>query len=354
MAPPGSGSSAQGASITVWHGYTDVEAKAIAALAATWNKDNPKQQVNLVFDGGNDSALQKTTAAIAAGKYPDIAYEFGSSANALAQKKQTVDLTSTVHDPSWNWSDFYPGEQQAATVNGKIVGLPALVDNLALVYNKKLFDAANLAYPTSSWTWDDFRNAAKKLTDASDQAVRLGLRQRRLRGHRLALPRLALAGRRQPARQLRQGRGYDSPAGLKALTLLHDMAVTDKSVYLDTGNGNYLNLFNAGKVAMLWTGPWDLSSINDTVSYGTEVLPAPSGGTHASISGPDSWMVFNNGKARLTTAKAFLKWLLSPDIHLQWCIDTGDLPVRQSEVNLPKFGDYIGEVPRRTRRSSPT
>ena len=40
------------------------------------------------------------------------------------------------------------------------------------------------------------------------------------------------------------------------------MAVTDKSVYLDTGNGNYLNLFNSGKIAMLWTGPWDLSSIN--------------------------------------------------------------------------------------------
>ena len=38
------------------------------------------------------------------------------------------------------------------------------------------------------------------------------------------------------------------------------MAVTDKSVYLDQGNQNYLNLFNGGKIAMLWTGPWDLSN----------------------------------------------------------------------------------------------
>ena len=35
--------------------------------------------------------------------------------------------------------------------------MPALVDNLALVYNKKLFDQAGLAYPTADWTWDDFR-----------------------------------------------------------------------------------------------------------------------------------------------------------------------------------------------------
>ena len=75
------------------------------------------------------------------------------------------------------------------------------------------------------------------------------------------------------------------------------MAVTDKSVYLDQGNGNYLNLFNSGKIAMLWTGPWDLSSINSDVSYGVQILPAADG-THSSIAGPDNWMVFKNGTAR--------------------------------------------------------
>jgi multiple sugar transport system substrate-binding protein len=33
-----------------------------------------------------------------------------------------------------------------------VYGVPALVDNLALVYNKKLFDAAGVAYPTDSWS----------------------------------------------------------------------------------------------------------------------------------------------------------------------------------------------------------
>ena len=31
-----------------------------------------------------------------------------------------------------------------ATVNGKVIGIPALVDNLAVVYNKKLFAQAGL------------------------------------------------------------------------------------------------------------------------------------------------------------------------------------------------------------------
>jgi multiple sugar transport system substrate-binding protein len=122
------------------------------------------------------------------------------------------------------------------------------------------------------------------------------------------------------------------------------MAVTDKSVYLDTGNGNYLNLFNSGKIAMLWTGPWDVSSINADVSYGVQVLPG-TGTNHASISGPDSWMVFDNGSKKVATAKAFLQWLLSPSVHLQWDLATGDLPVRASEATGTQFADYLQKYP---------
>ena len=31
-------------------------------------------------------------------------------------------------------------------------------------YNKNLFDAAGIAYPTADWTWDDFTEDAKALT----------------------------------------------------------------------------------------------------------------------------------------------------------------------------------------------
>ena len=51
--------------------------------------------------------------------------------------------------------------RQVATVNGKIIGMPALVDNLAIVYNKKLFASSGSTPPTPTWTWDDFRAAAK-------------------------------------------------------------------------------------------------------------------------------------------------------------------------------------------------
>ena len=44
--------------ITLSHGYTDVESKAITAQVASWNSSHPGIQVKLVFNGGNDGALQ--------------------------------------------------------------------------------------------------------------------------------------------------------------------------------------------------------------------------------------------------------------------------------------------------------
>ncbi len=125
------------------------------------------------------------------------------------------------------------------------------------------------------------------------------------------------------------------------MQLLHDMAVEDKSVYLDTGDQQYVNLFNSGRVGMLWTGPWDLGGINEDVSYGVQFLPGKV--THATIAGPDTFVVFGDkGKA---DAWPFLKWLLSPEIHLEFAMETGHLPIRQSELSLPDYPKFEEKFP---------
>ena len=41
-------------------------------------------------------------------------------------------------------------------VKNRLLALPASGGSLALVYNKRLFDEAGLAYPSENWTTDDF------------------------------------------------------------------------------------------------------------------------------------------------------------------------------------------------------
>ena len=339
-----SGSKSGSTTITLWHGYTDAEADALNKLGAQWNTEHPTGKVNLVFDGGNDGVLQKTIAGFTGGKAPDVAYQYGSSVATLSRQPKLVDLTSRVNDPAFKWDDFFASERQAGSVNDKVVGIPALVDNLSLVYNEALFKKAGVAVPTADWTWSDFQSAAAKLTDkqaktfgwayvndGSEDTVWRYLAMLWQAGGDLLTP-----DNTKPA--------FDSAAGLAALNQLKQMAVVDKSVYLDSGNQNYLNLFNSGKLAMLWTGPWDLGSINDDIDYGVTLLPGYNG-NHETISGPDLYMMFKNSDAQVNASWDFVKWLVSPEVHLQFAIDTGDLPIRQSETELPAYQDFLKKFP---------
>jgi multiple sugar transport system substrate-binding protein len=209
--------------------------------------------------------------------------------------------------------------------------VPALVDNLAIVYNKKLFADAGLAPPTPEWTWDDFRAAAAKLTDqskgqygwlipadGSEDTVWHYVPMLWEAGGDLLSPDNTKAV-------------FNSEAGVKALTTLQQMAVTDKSLYLDTTNENGPKLMNSGKVGMLVTGPWDLSQLSD-IEYGVQVMPTYPGsaGGHQTIAGPDNWVVFDNGDARKQAAVDFVKWLSAPEQVKAFSLGTGDLPIRQS------------------------
>ncbi|HLK44037.1 MAG TPA: ABC transporter substrate-binding protein [Thermoleophilia bacterium] len=336
-----SGSSNGVVNITIWHGYIDAEGRAMTTLVNQFNQTHPKIHVSVHFYGNSDYALQKVLAAIAGGDPPDISYLYGSWAANIAESPRTLVLNNYIkNDPSFDWNDFWPAERQVATVNGKIVGVPALVDNLALVYNKKLFNAAGLAYPTKNWTWANLQAAAKQLTIPSEK--QFGWAYVNDASEDTVWRFEALLWQQDGNILTPDGKhaAFDSAAGVKALTLLQQMAVNDHSVYLDSGNGLYANLFNSGHIGMLYTGPWDLSSFPN-VDFGVQILPA--GMNHQTISGPDNWVLFNNGTARANAAWTFISWFTSAQQSLHWSLLTGDLPIRASVLKLPGYRTYISK-----------
>jgi multiple sugar transport system substrate-binding protein len=336
-----SNGSSGGSSIQVWEGWTGVEAKTWTHLIGVYEHSHPGQKVSSLYVN-NDDTLQKVLTAVRGGSPPDIAYLYGSWAPNVAQIPQVVNLTKVVQRPGVNWNDFWVGERDVATVNGKVIGIPALVDNLAVVYNKTLFAKAHLPLPTSNWTWDQFVADAKKLTDPANKQfgtayVTPGTEDTVWHWEALlweAGGSLLTAGNKKAA--------FDSAAGLTSLNTLRTMAVTDKSMYLDPTDSAYANLFNSGKIGMLVTGPWDLSGFPN-VHYGVQVMPAYPGtsGGHQTISGPDNWVIFNNGSSQVSAAEKFLLWVTAPAQVKYWSLHTGDLPTRASVGNAAGFNQQM-------------
>src|SRR5215469_9643641 len=307
----GSGGSSSG-NLQIWEGYTGAEANAFKHLLAEWNKAHPGEKVTS-FYVNNDASLPKLLTAVRGGSQPDIAYVYGSWAPNVAQISQVVNLTKVVQQPGVNWSDFWVGERDVATVNGKVIGIPALVDNLAVVYNKTLFAKAHLTPPSANWTWTQFLSDAQKLTNPAAKQYGTAYVTPGSEDTVWHWEALLWAAGGQILNSSNTKAAFDSKAGLTSLETLRTMAVTDHSMYLDPTDSAYANLFNSGKIGMLVTGPWDLSGFPN-VHYGVQIMPSFPGtdGGHQTISGPDNWVVFNNGPAQVKTAEDFILWLTAP------------------------------------------
>jgi multiple sugar transport system substrate-binding protein len=331
--------------LTWWTGQTEGAEKVAEALAAEYHTAHPNVTINTSSGAPTtDDLLTKLSAGFTGGNYPDISYAFGSWAGELGGSGKTQDLTAFVQDPAFRWNEIPEAARLTATANGKVIGVPALVDNIALIYNKPLFDKAGLAYPTDQWSWEDFRAAAKKLTDPGTNTYGTAYSVSGSEDTTWHLwPLLWQNGGKildgtKPA--------FNSDAGVKALETLRQMAVDDKSMYLDQTDERYWRLFNSGRIGMMMSGPWSLLDLKESkLSYGVADLPGVNG-DHQTVSGPDLWVLFDHADVnRAGASRDFISWLTSSAVDAKWNLAVGNLPLRTTESTTPEFAAYAKEYP---------
>ncbi|WP_243064337.1 ABC transporter substrate-binding protein [Humibacter sp. RRB41] len=334
--------------IQVWSGQDDQAETLIEGLAKDFEKLHPNVTVDMSPGASStDQLLQKLSAGFAGNQYPDVSYAFGSWAGQLEASGRTLDITKQVEQPGVKWDEFTAAARETARPTGKkTIGFPAVVDNIGLLYNKTLFDKAGLAYPTNDWTWEDFRAAAKKLTDSANHIYGYGY---------------SVSGSEETTWQfwphLWQNGGtilndaqtkatFASDAGDKSLTFLRDMAVDDKSVYLDQTDTKFGQLFVSNRIGMITSGPWELSDLKTGgTKYGVVQLPGTNG-DHQTVSGPDVWALFDHhDKNRAYWSYQFAEWLTSAAQDEKFNVALGNLPLRSSEANSAAAQKQEAEYP---------
>jgi multiple sugar transport system substrate-binding protein len=321
----------------MWQPNTGKQQQVLQGLVNEWNKQNPNMQVTQQYYGNADYALQKVETAMAGGTYPNIAYLYGSWAANIATSPKTVDLNSYINsDPSFHWSDFWPAERYAATVNGKIIGIPALVDNLAVMYNKTLFAKAGLPLPTPNWTWTDFVNDAKALNDPANKVFGAGLPADGGEDTVWHYEAMLWEAGGDILNSNNTQAVFNSAAGIQAMQVIQQL-VAAHAFFADTTDSKLWDLFNNNELGLYITGPWDLPTLG--IHYGVVQMPSfPATPTnHQTISGPDNWVVFDHGSAQNEAAFKFLTWFTEGNQDLTTATSTATLPVRASELKLPAY-----------------
>jgi multiple sugar transport system substrate-binding protein len=341
------GSSGEPVEISFWHGQTQGVADLLQQMIDEFNATHPDVVVSKDAGGVNsDRMLQKVTAGLQAGNYPDIAYIYGSDLANLAGGEQLLDLTEAIDSGEIDFDRFEQAAKDAVTVDDRPRAVPAFIDNLAVVYNEKIFDDAGVDYPTDDWTWDDFLATAAELSDEEAGIAGFGWPGTGDEDTTWRIWPLVWQQGGEIVSEDGESVGFEGASGEAALDVVAQ-ATADGSIYIDStaGSERMQQLFASGKMAMNIAGPYSLPEYVDAdVDYGVVSMPAFEG-EHTTIAGPDTWAVFDNGEERSAAALEFLEWFSEPEQQLRWITEAGSLPLTTDIGEAKGFDEFEASLP---------
>lgn len=246
--------------------------KELDATIAAFEAEHPGVKVTYETAAW-DAYFTKLQTLVAAKQAPD-AFELNfENFVTYAEKGALADLTPLISaDTGFSTSVYNPTALAAFQQDGKQYGLVESFSNVVLFYNKDLFDAAGVAYPTPDWTWTEELEAAQKLTNAGagvwgDFApIQFWEFYKTIaqNGGSILSPD-------------KQTVTIDSPQNIETLTWMIDKVskykVTPSDVEMAGQSSE--DLFKAGKIAMLRTGIWLLGDFAANAKFKWDIALEP-------------------------------------------------------------------------------
>ncbi len=244
--------------IVVWHGYSGGEKAAFEKVVDSFNKAHTGKIKVTTLAVPDETLAGRIAAAVPRGQGPDVFLFSQDLLGGWAAAGNTVAPLDSFLDPAIK-GRFLKPTLDAMTYQGTTYGLPLSFQVITLIYNKKLV-------PVPPKTTAELEAVAKRLTNAP--AGRFGLAYWHSDFYHQAA--------------LMNGFGGGVFLGRKP-TLNSAQNVASLNCLLKWINQGFMpaepstalaaSLFNQGKAAMVFSGPWFLGGIDKGVDYGLAPLP---------------------------------------------------------------------------------
>ena len=262
-----------------------------------------------------------------------------------------TDLTPYIQKYSWSAAQnaIPDSAMKMATINGIIYGIPLNIFTTVMLYNKDLFDAANIPYPPSdyndaSWTFDKMKTIAGQLTSGSGADKTYGLYWAWDGGGAMQDPDYFGASL-FPASAVQNGyaadNNMDQPDVINAYQQLSDLVkqgVSPSQSYVDSLSGN--DPFFTGKIAMEVEGAWGLAGINDLpFKAGAAAVPLGGNPKARAVTYIDPYFIVK-GSAHPDEAFQYLAYLAQPDNQIKMVQQSGGNPPSSTQAMDAYYSNF--------------
>jgi multiple sugar transport system substrate-binding protein len=144
-----------------------LETQAVEDGIAAFEAQYPNIKVSYTPGLSGSEYNAKLLSSAAAGTLPDVMFVEAASYREFASKGILMELTD-LFDENYSLDDFIESSRSIMQIDGHVYGISSCTVSPIVYYNKDVFDAAGIEYPSADpndcWTIDEFREVAKQLT----------------------------------------------------------------------------------------------------------------------------------------------------------------------------------------------
>ncbi len=179
----------------------------------------------------------------------------------LVQKNAIIPLDDYIKNDNVDLSQ-YAGATDQVLVDGKLYELPFRNDFWVLFYNKDLFDAKNVEYPTNDMTFEEYDALARKMTDTTFGSQVYGAHYHTWRSA------VQLFGVLDGQHSILDGEYSFFKPYYEMILKQEADGVARKYTDLKTEGLHYSAAFSGGDVAMLNMGSWFIATMITNLQTG--------------------------------------------------------------------------------------
>ncbi|ADO71329.1 sugar ABC transporter substrate-binding protein [Stigmatella aurantiaca] len=250
-----------GVDLQIWHGYRAAERTALEQAVAAYNKARAGSGVKATLRNiPSDAFTDKISAAVPRGVGPDVFIFPQDRLGGWVESGNIIEPLDFFLDEAIR-KRFIPSTLEAMTYRGSVYALPLNFKVLTLIYNKKLL-------PKPPRTTQEMVEGCAKRPGKREDTACLVYPYTDFYYHAALMN--AFGGRvfdPGPTPRL------DAPENVKALELLMRWVDKDRLLPPEPSTALTTSLFNAGKAAMVFSGPWFLGEVSPQIDYGLALLP---------------------------------------------------------------------------------
>ncbi len=260
----GSGETAEGGltgelSVTTWDNSTTPQFQAVIDA---YMEKNPGVTINIIDTNADEYNNSLGISLSAAQPDPDVIWvkDMGSMLQ-MADKKQLMPLDDLIEKDGYDLS-VYNGAAEQLQYNDTTYALPYRSDWYVLFYNKDLFDAAGVEYPSNDMTWEEYRELAAKMTSGEGSAKVYG-------SHHHTWEAMVSAWAVQDGKNTVVAKDYEflRPYYEQALWLQDNGYIQDYAT-LKTANIHYSSVFKNQQCAMMPMGTYFIATMMQAIADG--------------------------------------------------------------------------------------